>query len=437
MNLRSRIVLAITVVFGAISLLAGWFMLLRAEKSLQIAFDRAIQTRAGWLLSQVSPDPIVLPLPAETEKMKVCYQAYGETHTLFQSPDFPDQSGMAYDSRHQLHWYQSVTVQTTPFQLPNGLTSLTLAVPKDSLVQDMIQLRWVFGVGWLISLGLAFVGGYIVAGWLLKPIQAIVRQAGKITNAATIESIELPRTHDELYRLTDTLNQMLARIRESAELQRNFFGAAAHELRTPLTIMKTGLEVTLNNPQIEPETVSLLTGQLDDVRRLTRLLDEFLTLSHPDVERRTLKKAMVSLPSLVKNCIRQLQSIADEYDVKIELDVPNQEIEMLMTDPVKLEQVLLNLIENAVKYAVGGSIVFVLLRWDSVPVVVVQNQTHNETGPVLDLIQPYFRADPLKEGHGLGLWISHQLTNLLKGQLAIRWANFQFISTLTLPKKID
>src|ERR671933_396694 len=90
MNLRSRIVLAVAIVFAGISLLTGWLMLNRVETSLQTAFDRATKTRAGWLLSLVSVDPVVVPLPAGSERMRVVYETYGHTRELFQSPGYTD-----------------------------------------------------------------------------------------------------------------------------------------------------------------------------------------------------------------------------------------------------------------------------------------------------------------------------------------------------------
>lgn len=430
MSLRSRIVLAVTAVFATVSLLAGWLMLGRAEKSLQTAFDRAVQTRAEWLLSLVSMDPVILPLPTETERMQVTYNSYGSIRELFRSPGFPEKINSEQSSDQHQRSYRFITVQTTRDQLANGQVSLILAVPDWSLRQDASQLRWVFGLGWLLSLVMAFAGGYVVAGLLLKPIQRIVNQANRIDSASVIEPISLPDSRDELYQLTDTLNRMLARIRESAEQQRNFFGAAAHELRTPLAVMKTGLEVTLGSGQVDGRTTPFLIGQLDEVSRLNRLLDEFLTLSRPDSAAPSLNIVSVDLAELIKKCLNKLEILSNDYDVTTRFDDSNMVSQTFQTDVLKLEHILLNLIENAIKYAVSGSVVSVQLHYFDSWTVRVQNQTVRKTGPTLNLMQPYFQADPLKEGHGLGLWISHRLTRLLGGELSLNWQNFTFTSTL-------
>ena len=433
MSLRSRIVLAVTTVFAVVSLLAGWLMLDRAEKSLQTAFDRTSQTRAEWLLSLVSVDPVVLPLPTDQERMQVIYRAYGHSRELFRSPGFPDKPGPEPTKSRFHHSYRMVTSQITTEQAPDGQIILMLAVPDNSLQQDISELRWVFGIGWPLSLLLAFVAGYGVAGWLLRPIQDIVNQANTISNTADSSRIALPKTRDELYQLTDTLNRMLARIRENVGLQQNFFGAAAHELRTPLTIMKTGLDVTINNGQIDQKTKLFLIGQLDEVSRLARLLDEFLTLSRPDDAAQPLKMAAVNVPLLIRHCVAQLATVATDYEVTIYLEIDRTRNETALTDGIKLEHILINLIENAIKYAVAGSTVIVQVSYDDEWLIRVQNSTVRETGPTLDLLQPYFRADPLKEGHGLGLWISHRLTTLLDGELHLDWQAFTFTSTLSLP----
>jgi signal transduction histidine kinase len=306
-----------------------------------------------------------------------------------------------------------------------------------SLRQDINQLRWVFGLGWLLSLVLAFGAGYVVAGWLLRPIQSIVDQANTISNATDNSRITLPKSRDELYQLTDTLNRMLGRIRENVDLQQNFFGAAAHELRTPLTIMKTGFEVTLGNEQVLGGLKPFLAGQLDEVSRLARLLDEFLTLSRPEESAQPLRLSEVDVPQVINHCLTQLKGLAVEYEVTTRLETDELVHEPILTDAVKLEHILLNLIENAIKYAVTGSSVLVQVTYSTSWTVRVQNQTVRASGPTLDLMQPYFRADPLKEGHGLGLWISHRLTLLLGGKLHLDWQRSTFTSELFLPATIN
>lgn len=432
MNLRSRIVLAVALVFAGISLLAGWLMLARAESSLRTAFDRAAQTRADWLLSLISVDPVVLPLPSEREQMRVVYSTYGHARELFRSPGFPP-DGVSRRGTDHSYSYHTVTSQTVLDRQPDGRITVTLAVPDLSLQQDIRLLQSLFGIGWLISLLLALGVGYVVAGWLLRPIQSIVKQADTISNATDSAPIALPETRDELYQLTDALNRMLVRIRENVDLQRNFFGAAAHELRTPLTVMKTGLEVTLGSGQVVDPTKSFLVSQLDEVSRLARLLDEFLTLSRPSDGVPVRKRESVMMLDLAQKCIRQLATATTEYDVSIQVETAITAQEMIYTDGKKLEHVLLNLLENAIKYAVESSPIVLEIVHTDTWLIRVKNQTVRENGPTLDLLQPFFRADPLKEGHGLGLWISHRLTMLLDGELHLYWQHFTFTCELYLP----
>ncbi|MVM35819.1 HAMP domain-containing protein [Spirosoma sp. HMF4905] len=436
MSLRSRIVLAVTAVFAVVSLLSGWMMLNRAERSLQTAFDRATRTRAEWLLSLVSIDPVVLPLPTDQERMRVIYRTYGHHRELFHSPGFPGSPGRSRHKFPRYDSYRAVTTQTSTDQLSEGQILLTLVVPDYSLRQDISQLRWLFGLGWLVSLALAFVAGYGAAGWLLRPIQAIISQANTISKAGDSSQLTLPKTRDEIYQLTDTLNRMLARIRENVDLQQNFFGAAAHELRTPLTVMKTGLEVSLDSEQVDSSMKSFLVGQLDEVSRLARLLDEFLTLSRPDEAAQPLNIAEASIPIVVKYCTERLANVAVDYEVTTHLDIQEQAGETILTDAVKLEHIVLNLLENAIKYAVPNSAVLIQVRYTGTWQIRFQNQTVRECGPTLDLMQPFFQADPFKEGHGLGLWISHRLTTMLNGTLHLEWQAFTFTSELTLPSPI-
>ncbi|WP_375446417.1 sensor histidine kinase [uncultured Fibrella sp.] len=445
MSLRSRIVLAVAVVFALVSAGAGWLMLNRAEHSLQTAFDRATQTRANWLLSQVSTDPVVLPLPAAPEQMRVTVTTYGPPRELFRSPGFPEPDGSPPPHRRQNpQWpgtypalagsYRLVTAESST-QLTDSHVRLTLAVPDRSLRHDIGQLQWVFGLGWLLSLLLALGAGYGAAGWLLRPIKSLVGQASRIGKATRIDPLLLPQSRDELYELTVALNQMLDRIRTTIDTQRHFFGAAAHELRTPLAVMKTGLEVTLRSGHVEAGLQPFLAGQLDEVRRLTRLIDEFLTLSRPDETPPQLHQTPVSLGKQVAACLNQLTTIATDYEVTASLLTTGDSDAELLTDAVKLDHILLNLLENAIKYAVAGSMITITVdsTQPGLGVVRIQNKTTRESGPTINLPEPYFQADPLKEGHGLGLWISHRLTTLLGGQLLLSWQQFTFTSELRMP----
>jgi len=444
MSLRSRIVLAVAAVFALVSAITGSLMLSRAEQSLQTAFDRATRTRANWLLSMVSVDPVVLPLPSLREQMRiVASSAYLPARELFRSPDFPNDDGSPRQRRfHQpgtlppvASNYRLVTVESSTDQFIDSQVRLTLAVPDGSLQRDIQELRWVFGVGWLLSLVLALAAGYGAAGWLLRPIKNLVGQAAQIGTATRIEPLSLPASRDELYTLTMALNQMLERIQTTIDTQRHFFGAAAHELRTPLAVMKTGLEVTLSSGRVDAGLQPFLAGQLDEVRRLSRLIDEFLTLSRPDESAPLLQLATLQLDQQVTRCLRQLTTIAADYEVTTHLTVQPGRGLALTTDAIKLDHILLNLIENAIKYSVAGSTVLVTVDGTDPAraVVLVQNSTSRENGPTLELTEPYFQADPLKEGHGLGLWISHRLTTLLGGQLSLNWQAFTFTSTLHIP----
>jgi signal transduction histidine kinase len=111
---------------------------------------------------------------------------------------------------------------------------------------------------------------------------------------------------------------------------------------------------------------------------------------------------------------------------------PTTPVPALLTDAVKLEHVLMNLLENAIKYAVAGSAITAQLAQEEGIIIRIENQTDRAEGPVLDLLQPYFRADPLGDGHGLGLWISHRLTELLGGQLRLTWQAFRFTAEVQL-----
>lgn len=426
-SLRFRITLAVTIVFVGISTLVGGLILSTVETYLIRGFDRALQSRAQELLGKVAVAPVVVPLPGESEKIRINYQYQQQNRLLFQSPDFPQGDSLTTD-------YRQIAVHSQPNDLESGQVTLTLAMSMADLQQDLRSVRWKMGLSLLASLLLALLVGYGVAGWSLRPIQTIIRQTNQIETTQSITRLPLPPAQDELYTLTETLNQMLERLRSNAQLQSNFFAAAAHELRTPLTILKTGLEINLSETNVPKTIKAFLADQLDEINRLCRLLEDFLLISRSDQMPVAIRQEPVLMNALLERAQHQLEGLIGLYEVSIAVDPAFQTQLPIWTDPLKAEHILINLLENAIKYAASGSVIRVgiTVLFDQV-IWSVENQTEQKSNPTQALLEPFYQGDPLKQGHGLGLWLTHRLVALLGGQLTLTWKNYLFRATVSLP----
>ena len=129
---------------------------------------------------------------------------------------------------------------------------------------------------------LASLGGYVLAGAALRPIEAMRRRAADISASSLDDRLPVPRTKDEVSRLGETLNEMLSRIGDGLARERRFVADASHELRTPLALLKTELELALRRARTTEELEAAIRAAAEDTERLSRIADDLLLLARAE-----------------------------------------------------------------------------------------------------------------------------------------------------------
>lgn len=252
---------------------------------------------------------------------------------------------------------------------------------------------------------LAVLGGWLVAGRMLRPIRTITRTARRISSSSLHERLALDGPEDELKELGDTLDDLFARLEASFEAQRRFVAHASHELRTPLTRERALVQVALGDPST-PD-VWRATGRelLASNREQERLIDSLLTLASS--ERGLGDREPVDLADVVRTVLRDGDaSDLPGLDVETSLDAAPLE-----GDPRLLESLAANLVDNATTHNVeGGHVRISTRRTDGRAVLAVANSGPEVPAAEIDrLFQPFQRLDPQRVrhrgGHGLGLSI--------------------------------
>ena len=257
----------------------------------------------------------------------------------------------------------------------------------------------------------------------LAPITTLTR-AVELIQADTLKG-RLPRTGngDEVDRLTEVFNDMTRRLDESFTRVREFTLNASHELKTPLTILRGEIEMKLRDVPAGSGEREFLADQLDEIARLTKIVDGLTLLAKADAGQLTLAREPVRLDELVRDSFADAQILADLHSLRVELNVC--EPATVSGDRHRLRQLLLNLTDNAIKYNQSGGRILLGLKNDRQ----TAELTIANTGPGIPaeklprVFERFYRGDPAHgshvEGCGLGLSIAQRIVNAHGGTIQI------------------
>jgi heavy metal sensor kinase len=313
---------------------------------------------------------------------------------------------------------------------------VSLPVRRNGRLAEVIQVgiplaptertlqRWLEALLVLVPLGvgLAAAGGRVMARAALRPVDEMSRSARRIDAEALARRITIRGTGDELDRLAETLNGMLARLENTFGQMRRFSADAAHELRTPLTALKGTLEVALRADRSGVEYRAALASALEEVDRLVRLAEDLLLLSRstagPDSPR-----ARVELENVVLDVAEVGTRLAKDRGVTVRVGALAPLA--VLGDAGALRRALLNLVENGVKYTpAGGRVELSVTAGDGGAVLAVE-----DTGPGIDpadvarIFEPFVRLDTARSresgGSGLGLAIARSIVIAHRGTLDV------------------
>lgn len=279
-----------------------------------------------------------------------------------------------------------------------------------------------------IMLGIAAPAGVLsVAGgwWLtrrsLAPLTALTAAAERVSENSSAERLPRTQNGDELDRLTGVFNDMTARVHDSFQRIREFTLHASHELKTPLTVMCGEIEMALQDEGLSPDERERWASQLEEARRLSRIVDALTLLAKADAGLAPLSLSRTPFDELVRDSFADAQILAQAANVRVEL--AECEPAAVMGNAHRLRQLLLNLADNAVKYnEPGGRVTMTLQRRKGEALFKIAN-----TGPgvapemLMKVFDRFFRGDPAHasdiEGSGLGLSIARWIVTAHNGTI--------------------
>lgn len=358
----------------------------------------------------------------------------GRPHTFGSRPR-GDALPLSAEARARAARGQS-TLETIAGPGAEPIRVFTMPIVRNGRVVDIVQVgtsvrraealldRYLHTLLVLIPLGvgLAALGGAVIARVALRPVDEMTRTARRITAEDLSRRVERPGTGDEMERLAETLNGMLARLEAAFTQTRRFAADAAHELRTPLAALRGGIEVALRAERTPEEYRRVLASSLEEVERLIRLAEDLLLLSRssagPDVTR-----APVDLEPLLLDVFDVGARLGQAAAVSVRTDAMAPAT--VRGDATALRRAVLNLVENAIKYTPpGGKVELALTTGDGMAVITV-----SDTGIGLDpadadrIFEPFVRLDAARArdtgGAGLGLAIARSIAAAHGGTLTV------------------
>jgi heavy metal sensor kinase len=286
------------------------------------------------------------------------------------------------------------------------------------------HLLSIFAVMVPVVLFLSFSGGWLMAGMALRPIGQISQLANQITAQNLNERIPPRETKDELGELITTINSMIARLQSAFEQMRDFSASMAHELKTPLTIMKGEAELALTKPPSPEETQRLVATYLEEVVRMSRIVDDLLTLARAEAGQMRIKKEPVNLNELIQELYEDAVILSTSKPLTVEL-VKNESA-VVEGDEVRLRQLFRALIANAVQYTDPGGIVRITCRRENDNVYVDVEDTgigipHESLSKIF---QRFYRVEEgrsrARGGSGLGLSVAKWITEAHNGTISVQ-----------------
>jgi len=407
---------------------AALFVYLRLRADLDERIDASLRSRAAALVEPrgaPSLDTVGLEDPEETfvQLLSPTGRALDSVGTLRGPALSPRESQQAIASTVTLErdlpgvdGRARVIALSTHGEEPAVLVVGQSLVDRNDALSNVVSS---FALGGVVAILLASMAGYVVATVGLAPVEAMRRRAREVSLLSSDEGLPLPAADDEIRRLGETLNEMLARLRSAFERESRFVADASHELRTPIAIIKTELEGALQYPGIQAPVRESLVAAIEECDRLAQLAEDLLVIA---------RSADGELPMRPESAKAQalLDGVRDRFADRASrrgrtIRVEGQPELLAHGDPVRLRQALGNLVENALRHGSGTIVLVARSAAGGIEIDVSDEGPGFPPEFAAHAFARFARGDRARgsEGVGLGLAIVQAITQAHGGHVAI------------------
>ncbi len=302
-----------------------------------------------------------------------------------------------------------------------GFMIIAMSVEDSAMVLN--NLFFILVVAYPLILLVLFLIARFIAGRSIKPISSIIQTSNIITKDNLKSRIPLPQNKDELHLLSMTINNLLDRVENAIEREKQFTSDASHELRTPLAVIKGTLEVLIRKPRNPEEYKEKIDFCVNEVNRLNLLVDELLLLARFENQKQSLKMENISLNALFLDVISRNSTFINEK--KIKCDALFSTDFLVKTDAYLFSIIINNIVTNAIKYSkLNGCIHFDIKETnEGIICAISDNGIGIANEDLKKIFDQFYRSKatdhPEIKGTGLGLSIVKRLSSLLQIDLRI------------------
>ncbi len=317
---------------------------------------------------------------------------------------------------------QEVRLYAASFSGTSGIGAIVVGRSTEGVTDVLGNFETILIIAALATLALAGGGGFFMARRVLKPVERIRQTAQEIEESDLSRRIKVAGK-DELGRLASTLNQMIGRLEAAFSRQRQFTADASHELRTPLAIVQAESTLALRKKRTQDDYRRSLELISQEAGHMSAIVGKLLYLARIDAGKDQMNFERINLKELLTDLSSDIEVLAREKGIEFKL-APLEDL-TVEGDRVKLEQLFLNLLENAIRYTPsGGSISASIVREDKTAVITVKDTGIGISKEhISHLFERFYRVDKARSraegGAGLGLSICKYIAEVHKGKIEV------------------
>jgi heavy metal sensor kinase len=425
--IRTRLTLVFTVAMAVVLAAMGISVYTLVARDLSAALDRELRSRAQDLSALVERDgsleqtgsPFIEHGEAFAELLARDGRVLDATPTIgaFRLLDDAEleraAAGPSFVNRESV---PGLDEPARMLAVPVDRGVLVVGATRENRAETLESLRDAFVIGGTLALLLSALGGYLLAGAALRPIETMRRRAAEISTSSLHERLPVAPTNDEVARLGETLNAMLGRLEDGLERERRFVSDASHELRTPLTMLRTELELALRGARTPGELEQSIRSAAEETNRLSRIADDLLLLARAEQGKLPLRAEPTDLVDVLETVRTRFGARAELEGRPLSVDVDDSPVAQV--DRLRLEQALGNLVDNALRHGEGAITITAAADDSTAEMHVLDEGAGFPDGFGDRAFEPFSRAAPSGDGSGLGLAIVATIVHAHHGQVA-------------------